>query len=149
MVHNFFPKCRIFYNVTRQVSHSPVRNIWQHWSGSTWLRAWQHSNIPRHTFYPLCYNTPAHLTHSSKKQRYLLLKGIYSHLSSERCPAACTPPKDIPWKLQNQRQPAACCWPGNAAQRILRWASGCGVCWQTQCSPPSAREAKTAPERAW
>lgn len=53
---------------------------------------------------------------------------IYSHLSSERCPAACTPPKDIPWKLQNQRQPAACCWPGNAAQRILRWASGCGVC---------------------
>lgn len=53
---------------------------------------------------------------------------IYSHLSLERCPAACIPPKDIPWKLQNQRQPAACCWPGNVAQRILRWVSEYAVC---------------------
>lgn len=77
-------KGRIFYNVTGGRFHSSVCNLWQHCSASTWLRAWQHSNTPRHTFALLCPNTPAHLTHRSKKQRYLFLKGMFTHISPRK-----------------------------------------------------------------
>lgn len=77
-------KCRIFYNVTGGRFHSSVCNTWEHCSASTWFRAWQHSNTPRRTFYLLRYNTPAHLTYRSKKQRYLFLKGIFTYISPRK-----------------------------------------------------------------
>lgn len=74
----------IFYNFTADRFHSSVCNIWQHWSASSGLRVWQHWNIPRHTFCLLCCNTPAHPTHRSKKQRYLFLKGAFTHISPRK-----------------------------------------------------------------
>lgn len=67
-----FLKCRISYNVTGGRFHSSGCNIWQHWSASPWLRAWQPLNIPRSSFYFLHRNTPAHLSPGARS------RGIYS-----------------------------------------------------------------------